>query len=456
MTSRTKLAAAIVLMIGTTSPLMAAVCKPNAATPFAASAPQIPGNGFASFLTDSEGVGVEICTDAGLCIFDDVLVNDFAQANGFGAEGFWYSAEARFNSSNTSVLLVMAAEAAFLTEIPVDGDQFPFTRLRVRLDLPAAGTYTLVHPYGKKVYTVSAGGRRAVNDTTDIELQAAKDVVLPEGEIPAVNNRGVVGPWLRWTNTTSEGLLAGETPPPAGYIGNAAVAHTVVGSPCNQNFTTLTGVSATNQPISVDPNNSDGDNDPYTLTTNRFFVSGKLSGQTVTPLVINQAYYTKNGGKVDVHVFATAPTTATLTVAAESNNIAPLALNTEHTGRFFQSFEASTTGQVPTSLTVQATNGITSPARTLSNVPVADLVTITKAEARCTRVAPNPAQCNLTVDALSSDPGAATLTITVGTQTQALVNGTTTFPGLSALPSSVTVTSDKLGTAAKPLTVINQ
>ena len=35
----------------------------------------------------------------------------------------------------------MATEAAFLAD-PADGEQFPFTRLRIRLDVPQPGVYS--------------------------------------------------------------------------------------------------------------------------------------------------------------------------------------------------------------------------------------------------------------------------------------------------------------------------
>lgn len=41
-------------------------------------------------------------------------------------------------------------EAAFLGNVE-NGEQFPFTRLRIRMDVPAIGTYTVIHPYGQEV-----------------------------------------------------------------------------------------------------------------------------------------------------------------------------------------------------------------------------------------------------------------------------------------------------------------
>ncbi|MDP4300561.1 hypothetical protein [Leptothrix discophora] len=453
-----KLAAAISLILGvTTSPLMAAVCKPNAATPFSASAPD-PVNGFPRVLADSEGVSLVLCNglsdpaNIGGCFFDPVIPgNAFSADIGFGAEGFWFLSEASFSDpqgAGYNVLLVMGAEAAFMTETPVNGEQFPFTRLRVRIDAPVAGIYTLTHPYGSKTWTVTAPGRRAINDTSDIQLFAAPDVVLNDGDVPARTNQGVVGPWLRWTTSAADGMLPGERAAPAGFLGDGATPHTVVGSPCGTNYAELvvkhptTGAEITR------------------FRSNLFTVQGMQAPDTerITPLVVDSAYYAKNGNEVKVHVFATAPTTARVNAQvldvtdALSTEVAAGPLASDRTGRFYATLPASSSGNVPEALVVQADNSPVSPSRS-QRLALTDLVTVTAANASC---ASGTSNCTVTVSALSSDPDAQLTLDLGGNRTSTRLSGTgTTFSvtDLTALPASVKVSSDKKGSASKPLTI---
>jgi hypothetical protein len=457
MTQR-KLAAAIALILGVAaSPLMAAVCKPNAATPFSASAPDAV-NGFPRVIADSEGVSLVICnpksdpTNIGGCFFDPVIPgNAFSEAIGFGAEGFWFLSEANFadpQGAGYNVLLVMGAEAAFAAEIPNPGEQFPFTRLRVRIDAPVAGVYKLTHPYGSKEWVVTAPGRRAINDTTDIQFFAAPNVVLEDGDVPARTNRGVVGPWLRWTTSAADGLQPGEQLAPEGFLGDGATPHTVVGSPCGTNYAELT-VTDLNTGALITRFRSD-----------RFTVQGLMApdAERITPLVIDNAYYAKNGSQVDLHVFSTAPTTASVNARAIDvtggieTEMAAGPLLTENTGRFYQSFRVSDTGNLPEAVIVQASNLPISPARS-QRVVVTDLVTIGSASASCAAATTN---CTVNVTATSSDPDAQ-LTLDLGGgrtfNAQAAAGASFSVPGLSALPASVKVSSDRKGSASKPLTI---
>ena len=450
------LAAAIALIVGSVSqPLSAAICKPDAATPFSASAPD-PVHGFPSVLADSEGVSLVICnarTDpagAGGCFYDPVIAgNAFSDAIGFGAEAFWFLAESSFSdASGTNVLVVMAAESAFTTEVPAPGEQFPFTRMRVRIDAPVAGVYTLTHPYGRKTWRVTAPGRRAINETSDIQLYPAPDVVLNDGDVPARSNQGNVGPWLRWTSSSADGLLAGERAAPTGYLGDGATPHTVVGSPCGTNHVEL---------VVTDLNTGA---ELRRLRSNLFTVQGKLAPDAarITPLTIDSAYYSKNGAQVKVHVFATAPTTARLQAqaldvgAAGETLLASGALASEGTGRFYATLQASTSGNLPEALVVQADNSPTSPSRS-QRVVLTDLVTIGSASARC---ASATTDCSVSVSAASSDPDAVLTLDLGGGRTATAVSGTgatLSVTGLTALPASVKVSSDRQGSARKPLTV---
>ncbi len=177
--------------------------------------------------------------------------NAFSEAIGFGGEAFWWSADASLDVPaggalpiGGGALLVLAQEAAFVNATPVDGDQFAFGRVRVRMDAPFAGTYTVATPYGDlPSFTVTAGAN-AINFTNDV------------GDVPPFANRALlldqnpIGPFLVATSA------------PAGHLGDPAAPSTVTGSPTGQNVFSITG-----------PFNGTGTS--VTLTTDLFAVSGR-------------------------------------------------------------------------------------------------------------------------------------------------------------------------------------
>ena len=110
-----------------------------------------------------------------------------------------------------------ALEGAFANALPADGEQIVFGRVRVRLrGVCPDTTYTVVHPYGTVDVKADADGR--LTDTVDIGCLAAPcdfaDAVLSP----------VLGGVLRWD--PDKGAVA-----PAGYLGDGASLHRVVGAP---------------------------------------------------------------------------------------------------------------------------------------------------------------------------------------------------------------------------------
>lgn len=432
------LAVAIALACGlTASPLVQALCRPGNTLPFTAG-PASPVHGFAEQVVDSEGVALVICTDSvdgqgnpPPCFFDPVIPgNATSEANGFGGEGFWFLAGNTITTTGNAAVnaeVVMATEAAYATEVPAPGDQFAFTRFRVRMDIAQPGIYTLMYPWGIKQYVVTAAGRRAVNETIDTEFT------------PGGSRTGTVGPWLRWDPSVTPAA-------PAGYIGDGTTPHRVIGSPCGQNYVRISATMMDGRtPIAIDPTDADRDGSTSGITNMLFTVQGKLAPQAITPLAVNGAYYAREGSNISITTFATAPSTASLTATPGGN------MSGDGNGRFFTSLSVPT---VPTSVQVTATNASQGNSPNTQNLPVTDLVTISRAQAVCSVTTRT---CALTVNAASSDKaatGAPTLRLTLNNA--ALVNGAVSINGLSVLPPTVTVTSSAGGQAVKPLTVINQ
>lgn len=217
--------------------------------------PTNPVSGFPLWYQDANGIQAELPTPPlgdgatpPTMIFDPpVAGNAYSVANGWGSEAMYWYAESQIPVNGGDALLVMALEAAFANEVPVRADAMVFTRIRIRIDVPApGGTYTVTHPYGTETFTNVAPGRRAINETIDI------------GTCPGVFSAalgGNIGPFLRQVNPA----------PPAGWIGDGANEATVTGSPNNTNFFRITGPNIGGAGVN-------------TVTSNLFVVSGHMFG----------------------------------------------------------------------------------------------------------------------------------------------------------------------------------
>jgi len=420
-------------------------CPIDGSTPFLASPIAHPGDptnpaytGFSEYLTDSQGLALALCTNAQICFFDPPIAgNAFSEQIGFGAEGFWWLAETTV-TGDTGVdgVIVMAAEAAFLNEEPVDGEQFPFTRLRLRIDVPERGIYTVTHPFGEQVYVIGNSGRRAINESFDIEF------------LPNAINQGRVAPWLTWDTFPGDPTLSigGQN-----YIGDINVAHAIKGSPCGNNFFRISATEDDGTtPIVIDPDDQDGDGSDSSLTQTLFNLQGVVfKGNNVqTPLDIGGVTYSRNaGGYTRVNVHASAPSTAVVTYGPTN---VPLA--TDGNGRFFVS-DSLLTQAPPTTVVVTADNSQTLPSnvKTSETVDVNDIVEVLSA-------AWDSATATLTVTARSSDefnPPTLTLVGDFGSLGQ-LTEGVATVNNLAVPPANVTVESGNGGRAVAPVEVILQ
>ena len=120
----------------------------------------------------------------------------------------------------------------------VPGDQVTFSRVRFRIDTPAAGDYTITHPFGVHVLHAAGPGRRSINFTDDCLLSvpptcgAASPTGFNAFTTPLAPFSWISN-WLQWDATAPA--------PPAGFIGDPAVLHTITGSPCGTNFFRVEG-----------------------------------------------------------------------------------------------------------------------------------------------------------------------------------------------------------------------
>ncbi|MBC8293775.1 MAG: hypothetical protein H8E45_11510, partial [Proteobacteria bacterium] len=188
--------------------------------------PVNPDNGFPGYYVDTAGIALELCLEPGAC-FDPLLELPDPSAPvsfpaNFPEEAFWWMGEAVLATpAGGQLRLSMALEGAFGGGVVSAGDQIAFTRVRVKgTGLSPFASYVMSHPYGTD--TVTADGAGEVNFTDDV------DVFGPGAVLPG---DGSIGPFLVWDDGTA----------PLGTIGSPLVAHTVTGSPCNQNYFRVDG-----------------------------------------------------------------------------------------------------------------------------------------------------------------------------------------------------------------------
>ena len=446
-------------MLFALNPAAQAACPADGATPFLAGPidPANPAhpdyNGFASYVQDTQGLALALCLDANMCFFDPPILNNaFSVQIGFGAEAFWWLSEGNLTTvTGLDALVVMAAEAAFITEEPGDGEQFPFTRLRLRADVPFPGIYTITHPYGRETFVIPAVGTgQEIRESLDIEF------------MPNAVNRGRVGPWLTWDTFSNQAGVPGDPlldlngDGRSDFVGDAATPHAVKGSPCGNNIFSVSAVALDGvTPLIIDPDDEDGE-DPAVgnvrfsrITTNLFVTSGRvIPGNVATPLVVDAATYSR-AADGRVNVFATAPTTAELTFSGGPNLPAdeqPMA--GDGAGRFFGS---APLGAVPGTVNVTATNVAQANNDQITRtVNVHDVVSIFQADYD------NTAKTLSVVAASSDQASPPTLTVlgfglldcTVPTQCAR------TETGLNVAPAKVTVQSGASGSAEKAVRVI--
>lgn len=166
-------------------------------------------NGFPLWYKDANNLKLQLCLDQvvakqGGGTFNPCLTAEpfpgspISFPANFGPEAFFWAAIAVNPALVSTVngapvtwnaLLVMAQEAAFVDGITREGNQAAFSRIRVRITVPAPGTYRVTHPYGTRDYVVPASaGARDINQTQDLGLAATEnfltslsDAPLPDG-----------------------------------------------------------------------------------------------------------------------------------------------------------------------------------------------------------------------------------------------------------------------------------
>ena len=415
--------------------------------------PYTPANGgFASWYQDTHGRTLDLCLSKALSsrvpstpgapsymcsllptpgVFDDAQPIVFP--TNFPDEAFWFTGETSLVDAARGINLgyVSAVEAAFAAEEPVEGDQVSFARIRIRVDVPTAGTYVITHPYGVDVFTVDTPGRRAINMTRDIGIGTPKTY---DGAL-----KGDIGPFLRSVNGPYT-----ETNPVSGaaeqFVGDPNLNEAVTGSPFNTNYVRIEG------PGGID------------LRTTTFAVSGKLS--TVvrpTPLIPQRSTYSRKPGdsapvaQQDVFVQAPpAPGTAAVTSSTPVVNMK----EADSTGSWYAQSAVNPT--LPSVLQVTADNHLAIATSSPTTLPMTltDLVVIQRAEyslssGQLTVVASTSDETSPPVLTATSGTGATIGALGGDGAVKTLATGITPIP-----PAKVRVTSSNGGSDTEEVVIV--
>ncbi|KQN42181.1 hypothetical protein ASE98_13335 [Pseudomonas sp. Leaf48] len=415
--------------------------------------PYLPGNGsFASWYQDTHGRTLDLCLSKAvssrvasvpgaptyMCnllptpgVFDDAQPIVFP--TNFPDEAFWFTADGAIVDAARGIDLtyVSAIEAAFAAEEPVEGDQVSFARIRIRVDVPTAGTYVITHPYGVEVFNIDTPGQRAINMTRDIGIGSPKTY---DGAL-----KGDIGPFLRSVNGpyTETNPLTGAAEQ---FVGDPNLAEAVTGSPFNTNYVRIEG-----------PNGID-------LRTDVFAVSGKLS--TVvrpTPIIAERSTYSRKAGEsapvAQQDVFVMAPP-APATVILASNSPVLNLTEANSTGHWYAQSPSNPT--LPSTLQVTADNhlAIASSTPTTLPMPLTDLVVISSAEyklstGQITVIASTSDETSPPVLTATSDTGIAIGALSGDGAVKSLSTGITPIP-----PAKVRVSSSNGGSDTEEVVIV--
>lgn len=363
-------------------------------------------------------------------VFDDTLPMVFP--DNWPPEAFWFLAETAIPNNGAGFgvdAYVAGIEAAFASGNPVDGDQQSFARIRIRVNVPVAGTYTITHPYGVETVNVTTPGRRAINITKDIGIGA------PGNFSGALN--GAIGPFLRSIN----GPYTEVNPDTGGietFVGDPNLTEAVTGSPFNTNFLRIDGPSGVGS-----------------IQTNLFTVAGKvLDNRQQTHVAVDRATYRRTSAGVRAEVFANADSSSTLCFR-ETLALLPgppptpcqTSLLGDNNGLFFG--QRLGTGTLPSVVVVTATNPAGTTRPTAVSAKLTDVVKIQTARYSW-------ASHSLLIEATSTDEVAVPDMVAQGygrlSKTGTLQK--ITVADLTQPPATVTVKSAAGGSDTEPVVVV--
>lgn len=207
-----------------------------------------PDTGFPMWYEDGASTALEPCIGVNCAA---VLPDPAAAAavpGNFPDVANYYSAQARTTTNFGGVAQISyTLIAGFAGGIPAAGDQVVIARTRMHVDhLQPNRTYAITHPDGVETLDANNGG------VIDIQLDKVGCEAPCDFTLPLTSK---IGNFLRWDPAITP--LA-----PAGFIGDPATPHQVVGSAFGTNFFKVVGPNPVGVTTTI-------------VNTNLFFVEGK-------------------------------------------------------------------------------------------------------------------------------------------------------------------------------------
>jgi hypothetical protein len=424
---RTLVAAGVALVVVLSGALAAsAVVVPPANTGGIIEVGPVSGdNGFPVWYKDSTGLRLEGCLDGAdpLCGFAPGDIPDPTQPISFPdnfPEEFFYQLVSNVQDIAGGAgrsTTTLALEGAFANGPVNPGDQIVFARIRFRLDsLQPGATYRITHPFGVDDEVADTSG--VVNFTEDIGI-------APGVFTGALDSR--FGPFLRWDPNVAPAA-------PAGYLGDPAVDHQVVGSPFTTNFVRVEGpgLAVSGQANACTAGATD------CIQNDLFSVLGKIA--TRAGFDIQRSVYSRaddTGGTIDL--FASSDT-APQSIQVSGQGVDPVLMRGEN-GNYVAHIRF--TGATVPDLTVTNTSDV--PPTVKASTPV---------DAVEGHAVWNADDNTLTVNATSSDTFANPVLTANGFGD--LTAGVLVVSNVIGPPANVRVTSAVGGTVLIPMQVTGQ
>jgi hypothetical protein len=252
-----------------------------------ATGPVDPVTLFPAWYQDANGTQLQLCLADPGCPASPALA-DFTAPDG---EAFYQLASATMTDGTHTATIDFNIEAAFLGDTPQDG--ITFGRLQLTLDgMEPNSDYTVTHPYGVTTWTSDANGALRGRDRAGAREEKGCGNTPCDFDIALTTS---MGPFLEWDPAVAPAA-------PAGYVGDGATPHAVIGSPTGDNFVRIEG-----------PGLPAGG-----ITTNLFTVEGKYASAP-QPVVFSAP---GSGAFGTVRV----GTTATRQVVVKNNGLADMDL----------------------------------------------------------------------------------------------------------------------------------
>jgi hypothetical protein len=181
---------------------------------------------FPAWYQDSNGTQLQLCLADPGCPASPALA-DFTAPDG---EAFYQLASATMTDGTHTATIDFNIEAAFLGDTPQDG--ITFGRLQLTLDgMEPNSDYTVTHPYGVTTWTSNADGALRGRDRAGSREEKGCGNTPCDFDIALTTS---MGPFLEWDPAVAPAA-------PAGYIGDGATPHAVIGSPTGDNFVRIEG-----------------------------------------------------------------------------------------------------------------------------------------------------------------------------------------------------------------------